>query len=181
MAIDIGVYARPAHAASLLASLLARPQSDRAGLREAEDALAKGGRAHGRDHMAAHRQLALLLRGRRMRQLLQECRIWFRLKRTGSNRMNTMANAVLFDNRNGARHGRDRPGSLNRRAWQGTRQPRPRRPERAERARHCCRDEVSTNPTRSEHRRCRYRSGLRAYCCACQIEPTRTHCHFRSD
>src|ERR1700722_2621230 len=68
--------------ALLPASLLARPQSNRAGLRQNEDLAAQGRRPNHRRDLANHRRPARLLHPDRMRKLLHKRRIRFSLTRS---------------------------------------------------------------------------------------------------
>src|SRR3984957_3074715 len=68
--------------ALLPASLLARPQSNRAGFRQNEDLAAQGRRPNNRTDLANHRCVARLLHPDRMRKLLQKRRIRFSLTRS---------------------------------------------------------------------------------------------------
>ena len=73
--------------AVLPARLLARPQSNRTGLRQNEDFAAQGRRANKRTDLANHRRAAArLLHPDRMRKLLHQRRIRFSLTRSRSKR-----------------------------------------------------------------------------------------------
>ena len=60
---------------ALAAALLARPEPDRAGLRQAQDAAAQGGRAHPRWPLERHRPPARPIPAHRMRQLPRQLRL----------------------------------------------------------------------------------------------------------
>jgi hypothetical protein len=66
------------------AALQPRPQSDRAGLCQAQDLAAKGRRTNCRNHLEAHRHIAQLLHTAGMRQLLRQRRIRFNVKQSCS-------------------------------------------------------------------------------------------------
>jgi hypothetical protein len=65
-------------------ALQSRPQSDRAGLRQAQDLAPKGGRTHCRGNLEAHWRFASLLHTAGMRQLPRQLRIRFKMKQSCS-------------------------------------------------------------------------------------------------
>src|SRR5213076_1366099 len=73
--------------ALLPAEILARPEPDRAGLRQAQASAAQGRRANPRSHLRRNRRNPPRLYARRMCQLLQKLRICPNLKSSGSSPM----------------------------------------------------------------------------------------------